>query len=76
MSSGKTRVLLTVAGLHYGGAEIVIKHLVGALDRRHFDVSICCIKDLGAIGEALVRDGVDVVTLSRHQQSGSITLHF
>lgn len=60
----RTRVMIVAAGLHIGGAEVVIQHLVQALDRRRFDVTVCCIKNLGAIGEQLRKQGVDIVTLA------------
>lgn len=64
MSDGKCNLLILVAGLGIGGAEVVIKHLVHALDRRRFNVAVCCIKTAGMIGEELIRDGVDVAVLS------------
>lgn len=76
MPAGKIRVLLTAAGLHFGGAEIVIRHLVKSIDSRRFDVSVCCIKDLGAIGEELVREGFDVVTLPKSRTRSGRYLTF
>jgi glycosyltransferase involved in cell wall biosynthesis len=57
-------VLIVAAGLGIGGAEVVIRHLLETLDRSRFQVTVCCIKALGSIGEDLVRRGFDVVTLS------------
>ncbi len=64
MSDRKMNLLILVAGLGIGGAEVVIKHLVHALDRRRFNVTVCCIKTAGMIGEELIRDGVEVVVLA------------
>jgi glycosyltransferase involved in cell wall biosynthesis len=63
-SERKINLLITVAGLNIGGAEVVIKHLVQNIDRSRFNVSICCVKVCGVIGGELSRDGIDIVTLS------------
>lgn len=59
----KRNLLILVGGLHIGGAEIVIKHLVHSIDRRLFNVTVCCIRAAGMIGEELSHEGVDVVVL-------------
>ena len=64
MATRKKRLLIAVAGLGIGGAEVVIKHLVQSIDRDKFDVSVCCIKVRGPIGDELARSGVNVVTLA------------
>lgn len=60
----KINLLIVVAALGIGGAEVVIEHLARSLDHRRFNVTICCIKVAGPIGEALRRDGYDVVVLT------------
>ena len=60
----KVNLLIVVAGLGIGGAEMVIQHLVRTLDRTRFDVKVCCIKTLGTIGEQLASDGFDVFAIS------------
>lgn len=64
MTEQKTNLLVLSAGLGIGGAEVVIKHLVSALDRDRFNVTAGCLKMAGMIGEELARDGLDVVVLS------------
>lgn len=64
MSERKLNLLILVAGLGAGGAEVEIKHLVHALDRRRFNVTVRCIEAAGMIGEKLIRDGVEVVVLA------------
>jgi glycosyltransferase involved in cell wall biosynthesis len=61
---GKTNLLIALASLQIGGAEVVVQRLAQTLDRRRFNVAICCIKAGGAIREELARDGIDVVVLS------------
>ena len=40
------------------------EHLVHAIDRRRSNVTVCCIKAAGMIGEELIRDGIEVVVLA------------
>lgn len=61
--AGKLNLLVVVAGLGIGGAEVIIQHLVRTLDRQKFKTTIACIKTIGAIGEALIAEGFDVVSL-------------
>jgi glycosyltransferase involved in cell wall biosynthesis len=65
----KTNLLIAVAGLNIGGAEVVIKHLVRAIDQNWFNVTICCMKVRGVIGDELVREGFEVLTLSNSGES-------
>ena len=76
MSDSNVNILILVAGLGIGGAEVVIKHLVHALDRRRFNVTVCCIKAAGMIGEELIRDGFDVVVLSKAEAKRTDYLTF
>lgn len=64
----KINLLVAVAGLNIGGAEVVIKHLVRAIDQSRFNVTICCIKVRGVIGDELVHEGFEVVTLSNSRE--------
>ena len=58
----KTNVLLLASSLWIGGAESVIQHLAQTLDRRRFNVTVCCLKQRGQIGAELAKTGIDVVT--------------
>lgn len=66
MSRRKINVLIAVAGLGIGGAEVVIQHLARTIDRRRFNVTIGCIKAAGPIGEELIQDGLDLEVLSHN----------
>jgi glycosyltransferase involved in cell wall biosynthesis len=59
----RVRVLLAIDGLGIGGAEVVVRDLATELDRRRFDVAVCCTKVLGSIGESMLGDGHDVFVL-------------
>jgi glycosyltransferase involved in cell wall biosynthesis len=76
MATRKKRLLIAVAGLGIGGAEVVIKHLVHSIDRSKFDVSVCCIKVRGPIGDELARSGVNVVTLADSDEARPTYLTF
>lgn len=60
----KINLMIVAAGLGIGGAEVVIQHLAQAVDRDRFNLTICCIKMLGPIGEKLAAAGIDIVVLS------------
>jgi glycosyltransferase involved in cell wall biosynthesis len=72
----KTNVLVVAAGLGIGGAEVVIQKLVQSLDANRFNVTICCIKMLGPIGEALAAAGHEIVVLARPGRKQSVYLAF
>jgi glycosyltransferase involved in cell wall biosynthesis len=65
---GRIKVMQVIDGMGIGGAEMVIRDLVHHLDRDRFDVSVCCTKHVGGpIGEALLREGVNLFVLSKTQ---------
>lgn len=55
--------MIVTTGLGLGGAEIVVRDLAHTIDRSRFDLSVCCLKALGAIGEELAADGIDISVL-------------
>jgi glycosyltransferase involved in cell wall biosynthesis len=59
------RLMIVCSTLHVGGAEYVAALLAKALDRRRFDVTVCCLKENGVVGEEIERAGVPLVTLPR-----------
>jgi hypothetical protein len=61
----KTRLLIVVAGLGIGGAEVVIQRIAETLDRSRFEITIACLKTRGAIGDELARNGIEVVVLKK-----------
>lgn len=63
--NNKINIMIAVAGLNIGGAEVVIKHLVKAIDRQRFYVIVCCIKVCGTIGDELAKEGIEIFTLSK-----------
>jgi glycosyltransferase involved in cell wall biosynthesis len=53
-------VLLLASSLGVGGAEVVVRDLARALDRRRFSISIGCMTALGSIGSELAGEGLDI----------------
>lgn len=56
-------VMLSIHGLHHGGAERVIASLCSHLDKKRFSVTVCWREARGAIGEELMAQGYEVVGL-------------
>jgi glycosyltransferase involved in cell wall biosynthesis len=59
----KVNLLILTTGLHMGGAEVVVRDLAQTIDRERFNVSICCLRAFGSIGQGLAESGVDIFTL-------------
>jgi glycosyltransferase involved in cell wall biosynthesis len=62
---GKVNLLILASSLWIGGAETVIRNLALAVDRRRFNVTVCCLKQRGTVGDELVKAGVEVIELPR-----------
>ncbi len=58
-------LLILASSLWIGGAETVIRNLALAVDRRRFNVTVCCLKQRGTVGDELVKAGVEVIELPR-----------
>jgi glycosyltransferase involved in cell wall biosynthesis len=60
----RIKLMLAIDGLGLGGAEMVVRDLARSLDAARFEVCVCCTRGLGgAVGQELLRDGVDVFVL-------------
>jgi len=59
----KVKILQVIHGMHFGGAENVVKHLSLESDHNLFESTICCTNFLGALGEQLIADGYAVELL-------------
>lgn len=60
----RVNLLLLVTSLNFGGLEVVVQRLVQTIDRERFNVTVCCTKRLGQIGDQLARDGIYIHALS------------
>lgn len=50
---GPLRVMFLINDMTIGGAEMLLDQLVRRMDRTHFDPEVCCMRDLGELGEKL-----------------------
>lgn len=60
----KGNVLILASHLWIGGAESVMQHLAESIDRRRFNVTVCCLKQRGSLGDELARKGIDIVNFA------------
>ena len=71
MADRRINLLIVASSLWIGGAESVIRHLALSLDRRRFNVLVGYLKDLGHVGEELVREGAEVVPINEPVRPGA-----
>ena len=50
------RVMFIITSMHVGGAETLLLNLLRRIDRSRFSPELCCLKELGELGEQLQRD--------------------
>jgi len=50
------RVMFLQTDMRIGGAEVLTANVIRRLDRRRFAPELCCLKERGALGEALARE--------------------
>ncbi|HEX5471113.1 MAG TPA: glycosyltransferase [Lacipirellulaceae bacterium] len=50
------RVMFLQTDMRVGGAEMVTANIIHRLDRRRFAPELCCLKNLGTLGEALANE--------------------
>jgi glycosyltransferase involved in cell wall biosynthesis len=62
-ADARVNLLIVASSLWIGGAETVIRHLAEKIDRRRFNVTVCCLKHRGHIGDELARAGIEVLEL-------------
>ncbi len=74
-SVGQIRVTFLFTSLVVGGAERIGSQVVGRLDRRRFQPSVVCLKQLGILGEELVAATAVPVRfgLKRHRFDATVT---
>jgi glycosyltransferase involved in cell wall biosynthesis len=60
----RVRVVYLTHTLHIGGAEEMVSNLVHHLPRERYEPTVCCIGELGPIGEELAASGEAVTALN------------
>ena len=63
--TGKKRINLMalIVSMPVGGVETQVLSILGRLDKDRYNVSICCIRDPGALGEKAAEAGIKVTAL-------------
>lgn len=60
-----TNLLIVASHLWIGGAESVIQHLAESISRDRFNVTVCCLKQRGSVGDELARKGIEIVNFAQ-----------
>jgi glycosyltransferase involved in cell wall biosynthesis len=68
--------MIVATSLWIGGAETVMRHLAHAMDRRRFNVTVCCLKERGQVGDELFQEGIDIVGIPKRTPSDAGYLSF
>lgn len=63
----KINLMISIDGLHHGGAERVVAALCNNLDKDRFSVVVCWRSACGAIGEELLEQGHEVIGIPELQ---------
>ncbi len=72
----KINLMLSIAGLHHGGAERVVANLCRYLDPQKYNVSVCWRTACGEIGKELKSMGYNVIGLPELKEDLSPYLRF
>ncbi len=67
------KILRVVPTLNVGGAEQGVKRIVERLDPERFKVKVCCLFEMGPLGEALKAAGKDVMCLNARPHPYGLT---
>ncbi len=59
----KINLLIAIAGLGIGGAEVVVQRLAETIDKKRFNLTIACLKVQGPVGDLVARTGIEIVVL-------------
>lgn len=59
---GPLRVMFVITSMPVGGAETLLVEIIRRMDRQRFLPELCCLKELGPLGEMLASEGISVHT--------------
>jgi len=65
----KCNLMILASHLWIGGAESVMQHLAESVDRTRFNVTVCCLKQRGSIGDKLACKGLEVLSFAESQDA-------
>ena len=60
MSKQKLKVLQVTHDLNIGGLQKLVVDIALNIDRSRFDIAVCCLRELGPMADALIRNGIPV----------------
>jgi len=69
---GPLRVMFVVTSMPIGGAEMLLVELLRRMDRRRFSPMLCCLKELGPLGEAVAGEAPTCAGLLKHKWDGFV----
>jgi len=64
---GPLRTLFVITSMPVGGAQTLLVELVRRMDRSRFTAELCCLKELGPLGEVLAREVTTLSHVIRHK---------
>ncbi|MEW6601023.1 MAG: glycosyltransferase [Nitrospirota bacterium] len=67
--SNKINLMALIVSMPVGGVETQLLSVLSRLDRDRYSVSICCIKEAGALGEKAAKEGMKVIPLGLMKSS-------
>lgn len=71
---GPLRVMFLITSMPVGGAETLLVNLIRGLDRERFTPSLCCMKELGPLGEVLAKEVPTFHNLIRNKYDVAVAL--
>ena len=69
---GPLRVMFLITSMPVGGAEMLLVNLVRRMDRDRFAPYLCCMKQLGPLGELLAGEIPAFYDLTRHKYDAGV----
>lgn len=61
---GKIHLMALIVSMPVGGVETQLLSVLGRLNKDRYNVSVCCIKEPGVLGEKAAEDGLKVIALN------------
>ncbi len=72
LDRGPLRTLFVITSMPVGGAETLLVNLMRRLDREHVVPQLCCLKELGPLGEVAAQEVTAHRHLIRHKFDGRV----
>jgi glycosyltransferase involved in cell wall biosynthesis len=69
MTAGKINLMILIVSMPVGGVETQLLSILQRLNKEKYNLMMCCIKDLGALGEKAAEAGIKTVALNLMESS-------